>query len=77
MILDRTGLAIVGEGQGAAVRHGGRGRRGWKKLHLGVGASGGVVAQVLAGSNVDGEPAEVAVIKEVLGEVDSAMAERA
>ena len=31
-----TGLSIVGEGEWAAVKHGGRGRRGWKKLHLGV-----------------------------------------
>ena len=36
LIVDSTGLSIVGEGEWAAVKHGGRGKRGWKKLHLGV-----------------------------------------
>ncbi len=36
LIVDSTGLSIVGEGEWAAVKHGGRGTRGWKKLHLGV-----------------------------------------
>ena len=40
LIIDSTGLAIVGEGEWAAAKHGGRGRRGWKKLHVGVDQSG-------------------------------------
>jgi hypothetical protein len=40
LVLDSTGLSIVGEGEWAAAKHGGRGRRGWKKLHLGVDRSG-------------------------------------
>ena len=40
LVLDSTGLSIVGEGEWAAAKHGGRGRRGWKKLHLGVDQSG-------------------------------------
>ena len=35
LVLDSTGLSIVGEGEWAAAKHGGRGRRGWRKLHLG------------------------------------------
>ena len=31
-IVDSTGLSIVGEGEWAAVKHGGRGHRGWKKV---------------------------------------------
>lgn len=31
LIIDSSGLAIVGEGEWAAVKHGGKGRRGWKK----------------------------------------------
>ena len=38
--LDSTGLSIVGAGEWAAAKHGGRGRRGWRKLHLGVDQSG-------------------------------------
>ena len=39
-MLDSTGLSIVWEGEWAAAKHGGRGRRGWRKLHLGVDQSG-------------------------------------
>ena len=35
LIVDSTGLSIVGEGEWAAAKHGGRGTRGWKKLHVG------------------------------------------
>ena len=41
LVLDSTGLSIVGAGEWAATKHGGRGRRGWRKLHLGVDQSGG------------------------------------
>ena len=40
LIVDSTGLSIVGEGEWAAAKYGGRGRRGWKKLHLGVDRTG-------------------------------------
>jgi hypothetical protein len=40
LIVDSTGLSIVGEGAWAAVKHGGRGTRDWKKLHFGVDGSG-------------------------------------
>jgi hypothetical protein len=39
LIIDSTGLSIVGEAEWAAAKHGGRGTRGWKKLHLGVDAA--------------------------------------
>jgi hypothetical protein len=35
LIVDSTGLSIIGEGEWAAVKHCGRGKRAWKKLHLG------------------------------------------
>ena len=47
LMVDSTGLSIVGEGEWAAAKHGGRGRRGWKKLHLGVDRSGVIVARAL------------------------------
>jgi len=40
LAVDSTGLSIVGEGEWAAAEHGGSGKRGWKKLHLGVDRSG-------------------------------------
>ena len=53
LIVDSTGLSIVGEGEWAAAKHGGRGQRGWKKLHLGVDRSGVIVAYTLTDSTVD------------------------
>ena len=47
LIVDSTGLSIVGEGEWAAAKHGGRGRRGWRKLHLGVDGSRVIVACAL------------------------------
>ncbi len=52
-MLDSTGLSIVGEGEWAAAKHGGRGRRGWKKLHLGVDRSGVILAHTLTEATVD------------------------
>jgi hypothetical protein len=40
LIIDSSGLSIVGEGEWAAAKHGGGGKRGWRKLHLGVNAAG-------------------------------------
>ena len=53
LIVDSTGLSIVGEGAWAAVTCGGRGRRGWKKLHLDVDRSGVIVARALTEASVD------------------------
>ena len=36
LIIDSSGLAIFGMGEWAAVKHGGKGIQGWRKLHLGV-----------------------------------------
>ncbi|MGK0153490.1 MAG: hypothetical protein ACI9SE_000435 [Neolewinella sp.] len=49
LVIDSSGLAIFGEGEWAAVKHGGWGIRGWKKLHLGVDGDGVIVGQVLTG----------------------------
>jgi len=53
LIVDSTGLSIVGEGEWAAAKHGGKGQRGWKKLHLGVDRSGVIVAQALTDGTAD------------------------
>ena len=53
MVVDSTGLSIVGEGEWAAAKHGGKGRRGWRKLHLGVDGAGVIVAQALTDGSAD------------------------
>ena len=52
-VVDSLALSIVGEGEWTAVKHGRRGQRGWKKLHLGVDGAGAIVAHALTDSSVD------------------------
>ena len=52
LIIDSTSLSMVGEGDWAAAKHGGRGTRGWKKLHLGVDAAGVIRAHALTEATV-------------------------
>ena len=52
-IVDSTGLSIVGEGEWAAVHHGGRGQRGGKTLHRAVDRGGVIVAPALTEPTVD------------------------
>ena len=59
LIVDSTGLSIVGEGEWAAAKHGGRGRRGWRKLHLGVDQSGVIRVHTL--TEATGEDATTAL----------------
>jgi IS5 family transposase len=63
LIIDSTGLSVVGEGQWAAAKHGKRGFQGWKKLHLGVDGNGIIVAETLTGPNVDDAKTGVRMIK--------------
>ena len=53
LVLDRTGLSIVGAGEWAAAKHGGCGRRGWRKLHLGVDQSGVIRVHTLTEATGD------------------------
>ena len=53
LVLDSTGLSIVGAGEWAAATHGGRGRRGWRKLHLGVDQSGVIRVHTLTEATGD------------------------
>jgi len=65
LIVDSTGLSIVGEGEWAAAKHGKRGKRAWRKLHVGVNRAGVIVAQVVTDSNVDDASTGVDLIKQV------------
>ena len=53
LVLDSTGLALVGAGEWAAAKHGGRGRRGWRKLHRGVDQSGVIRVHTLTEATSD------------------------
>ena len=71
LIVDSTGLSVVGEGEWAAAKHGGRGTRGWKKLHLGVDRSGAIVAHMLTEATVDDATVGIALIAAAVGDIAS------
>ena len=59
LVLDSTGLSIVGAGEWAAAKHGGCGRRGWRKLHRGVDQSGVILVHTL--TEATGDDATIAL----------------
>jgi IS5 family transposase len=77
LIVDSTGLSIVGEGQWAAAKYGARGRRGWKKLHLGTDRTGIIVAEVLTDGNVSDAKTALEHIDEVKYDITSVTADSA
>ena len=66
LVLDSTGLSIVGAGEWVAAKHGGCGRRGWRKLHRGVDQSGVIRVHTL--TEATGEDATTAL--DLLNAVD-------
>jgi hypothetical protein len=77
LIVDSTGLSIVGEGEWAAAKYGGRGRRGWKKLHLGVDRTGMIVAQAMTHGSADDAKTALALIDIVERDIASLTADAA
>ena len=71
LIIDSTGLSIVGEGEWAAAKHGGRGKRGWRKRYIGVDRAGMIRAQVLADSSGDYATTGLKVLKKTKGKLSS------
>ena len=53
LVVDSTGLQIVGEGPWTTAKHGQRGKREWRKLHVGVDENRVIVAQKLTDSTTD------------------------
>ncbi len=77
LVIDSSGLAIFGEGEWAAVKHGGKGIQGWRKLHLGVDETGVIVAQTVTDANVDDGTTGIALVDQVTAEVDTVIADTA
>ncbi len=77
LVLDSSGLAIFGEGEWAAAKHGRKGIQGWKKLHLGVDQTGSIVAQTLTDSNADDATTGVRLIKAVKPKIKTVIGDAA
>ena len=67
LVIDATGVGVFGEGEWAAAKWGGRGKRGWKKLHLAVDQEGVIVAVELTDKNV----ADATALPHLLEQIDA------
>ena len=77
LIIDSTGVSIVGAGEWAAAKHGGRGTRGWKKLHMGVDHTGVIVAYALTEATGDDATTGVELIEAVNDDITRVTADAA
>ena len=77
LIVDSTGRSIVGEGEWAAVHHGGRGHRGGKTLHLAGDRGGVIVAHALTEPTVDAATIGIDLIETVDDEIARVTADAA
>lgn len=75
MVIDSNGLAIFGEG--AAVKHGGQGIQGWRKLHLGVDETGLIVAETLTDANTDDATTGIALVDQLADDIDTVIGDSA
>ncbi len=67
LVIDSTGLQILGQGPWAAAKHGARGTRAWRKLHIGVDANGVIVAEKVT----DSTTADASVVPNLLEQIPS------
>jgi len=65
LIVDSTGLQIVGQGPWANAKHGKKGTREWRKLHIGVDENGVIVAEKLTDSTID----DASVVKDLVAQI--------
>jgi hypothetical protein len=78
LLIDNTGLKVNGAGEWLQEKHGAKGRRTWRKLHLAVDAvTGMIVASTLTEKDI-GDPSQVApLLDQVEGEIASITADGA
>jgi hypothetical protein len=78
VVIDATGLKVHGAGEWRAERHGERGRRTWRKLHLAVDpGSGEILASELTTSE-EGDASQVGpLLDQIIGPIASVTADGA
>ena len=78
VVIDSTGLKVYGAGEWHREKHGGRGRRSWRKLHLAVDPdSGEILASDLTDKDV-GDPNRVGtLLDQIAGDIASVTADGA
>ncbi len=71
MVIDATGLKVHGADEWLVEKHGGRGRRTWRKLHLAVDPGTG---EILASELTTAEEGDAALVGPLLDQIAGAIA---
>ena len=78
VVIDATGLKVYGAGEWLVEKHGERGTRTWRKLHLAVDPSSGEVLASELTSNEDGDASQVGpLLCQISGPIASVTADGA
>jgi len=78
VVIDATGLKIYGAGEWLVEKHGERGRREWRKLHLAVDPDSGEVLACELTSNEEGDASQVGpLLDQVPGPLGAVIADGA
>ena len=78
VVIDATGLKVYGAGEWLVEKHGERGIRTWRKLHLAVDASTGEILAAELTTNEEGDASQVgALLGQVPGQIASVTADGA
>lgn len=70
VVIDSIGLKVYGAGEWQAEKHGGRGRRTWRKLHLAVPLDSG---EILASELTSNEIGDLSLVDPLLKQMERAM----
>ena len=70
VVLDSTGLKVYGVGEWQREKHGGRGRRTWRKLHLAVNPDN---SEILASELTTNEVGDLSMVRPLLDQIPGEM----
>jgi transposase len=71
LVVDSTGLKIYGEGEWLDAKQGGRSRRRWRKLHIGINAK---TLDVVVAELTPDDVGDVSVVPDLLEQIESGVA---
>jgi transposase len=78
VVIDSTGLKVFGAGEWQREKHGGQGRRTWRKLHLAVDPDTSEIVASELTTTADGDPSQVGLLlDQISGSIASVTADGA
>ena len=78
LVIDSTRLKVYGAGEWHRDKHGVRGRRTWRKLHLAVDAATNIIVAATLTTSGEGDAGQVGpLLDQVTGSIDTVMADGA